>query len=233
MTFISSTTPNPNFTSSVLEKHYADQQEKSSSCDSSALQHHQLFKLVLRSIKRYLFQMKAHISTETSVSVSLGHAHYISQMLLPDLLKWWKPSIWACIILFLDSQVSGEWRAMRSAKRRDLGGSSFLSVGICFPSLKPLHLILAACFKVPEHWVMSSLARLKWTEQSQASTLPHLLQSCPPIQHATVVLFLSFFWLISIMKGLIMLMKCPNGLVLSVGDTAVGLGGKSCAKCVT
>lgn len=30
-----------------------------------------------------------------------------------------------------------------------------------------------------------------------------------------------------------MLMKRPNGLVLSVRDTAGALGGKSCAKCVT
>lgn len=51
------------------------------------------------------------------------------------------------------------------------------------------------------------------------------------IQHATIIP--SFILLISITKGLIMLMKRPNGLVLSVGDTAVGLGGKSCAKCVT
>lgn len=107
MTFISSTTRNPNFTSSVLEKHYADKQEKSLSCDSGALQHHQLFKLVLRSIKCYLFKW-SYVSTETSVSVSLGcvRLHFtnvitcsVKGMKAPDLglyhfisqltIQWW------------------------------------------------------------------------------------------------------------------------------------------------
>lgn len=77
MTLISSTTGNPNFTLSVLEKHYADQQEKPISSDSGALQHHQLFKLVLRSIKCSPFKL-SYISTETSVSVSLGCVPFIS-----------------------------------------------------------------------------------------------------------------------------------------------------------
>lgn len=54
----------------------------------------------------------------------------------------------------------------------------------------------------------------------------------PARQSGTPHLFLMFL-LICIMKGLIMLMRRPSGLVLSVGDTAVGLRAKSCAKCVT
>lgn len=53
----------------------------------------------------------------------------------------------------------------------------------------------------------------------------------PARQSSMAQLFIMFL-LISIMKGLIMLMRCLDDLVLSVWDTAVGLQAKSCAKCV-
>lgn len=62
--------------------------------------------------------------------------------------------------------------------------------------------------------------------QSQPRTRPHLPQS-------DNVAIISILLLSSSVKGLIMLMKHPSGLVLGVRDTAVGLGGKPCAKCVT
>lgn len=73
---------------------------------------------------------------------------------------------------------------------------------------------------------------LWWNGQSKVSqALCHICFN-PACQSSMLQLFIMFL-LISIMKGLIMLMRRPNGLVLSVGDTAVGLQGKSCAKCVT
>lgn len=57
-------------------------------------------------------------------------------------------------------------------------------------------------------------------------TQPHLPQS----NNVTIT---SVLLLSSSVKGLIILMKHPSGLVLGVRDTAVGLGGKPSAKCVT
>lgn len=70
------------------------------------------------------------------------------------------------------------------------------------------------------------ISGLKVTQARRRICFNPACQSCMP------QLF-RMFLLISIMKGLIMLMRRPNDLVLTVEDTAVGLRAKSCAKCVT
>lgn len=130
------------------------------------------------------------------------------------------------IILLLTIQKRLESDEM--SQTQEPGVNRFLTARIRFLRQEPLCLIIAARFKVPDHRMMSSLAPVKRTAQSQPSAPPHLLL----IQSGIPQLFLMFL-LICIMKGLIMLMRRPSGLVLSVGDTAVCLRAKSCAKYVT
>lgn len=94
--------------------------------------------------------------------------------------------------------------------------------------------LLGAVSLFPSPWTITShfWIWLWWRGQSEVSQACRHICFNPARQSSMPQLF-KMFLLISIMKGLIMLMRRPNGLVLSVGDTAVGLQAKSCAKCVT
>lgn len=100
--------------------------------------------------------------------------------------------------------------------------------GLCWKPF-PVHMNL-----FPSPWSITShfWLWLGWRGQSKVSQACRHICFNPAHQSSMPQLF-KMFSLISIMKGLIMLMRRPNGLVLSVGDTAVGLQAKSCAKCVT
>lgn len=108
--------------------------------------------------------------------------------------------------------------------------ATLVTVWICF---LPLNHYISSLLLVSRCLTTAwCLLWLWWHGQPKVSQARCHICFIPAHQSSTPRLFIMFL-LISIMKGLIMLMRRPSGLVLSVGDTAVGLRGKSCAKCVT
>lgn len=153
------------------------------------------------------------------------------KMSLPALLKGWKPLLWAVdIILFFKRTIRCWIEYDEMSRMEGPWWDQFpeSSLWICFLPVELLHLIFAACFKVS--WPLNDV--IWWNGQSKVSQARHHICFNPARQSSMPQLFIMFL-LISIMKGLIMLMRRPNGLVSSVRDTAVGLQGKSCTKCVT
>lgn len=141
-------------------------------------------------------------------------------------------NLWKClhcerskIILFILNSFNGEKRVMRWNAGTLVGVYESLS----FPLNHYISFLLPASRSPTTEWCHLCL---RWNGQAKVSQAHRHICFNPARQSSMPQLFLMFL-LIYIMKGLIMLMRRPNGLVLSVRDTAVGLRAKSCAKCVT
>ncbi len=127
-----------------------------------------------------------------------------------------------------NSKVNREW--WDEPNRETLVGAvSWVYESFSFPLNHYISFLLPVSRSLTTEWYH---LWLWWNGQPKVSQALCYICFNPARQSSMPQLF-TMFLLISIMKGLIMLMRRPNGLVLSVGGTAVGLQGKSCAKCVT